>query len=115
MKERVRIWDILLISALTAACFLFWFFPKNQGETVIISVNGEQRAALSLREDTCFSLEDGTQILVENGAVRVSFSTCPDHLCEHMGPVSSRGEVILCVPNRISVEIAGKGVDAVVG
>ncbi len=80
-----------------------------------VSVDGEIVAVKDLNEDTVIELPDGTQVIVEKRTVRVINSTCPDHLCERMGTVSSQGEAILCVPNRISVEIVGEGVDALVG
>lgn len=115
MNERVRIWDIVLIAALVAACFLLWFLPKDRGNAALVYVDNECKAVLDLGKDTSFSLGHGMKVVVENGSVRMIGSTCPDHVCERMGPISAAGEVILCVPNRISVEISGKEVDAVVG
>lgn len=115
MDMRVKIGDILLIAALVAVCFAVWFFPKSQGSAVVISVDGAVVRTLNLKEDQILDLPDGTRVIVEHQSVRVEYSTCPDHLCEHMGAVSKTGEVILCVPNRISVEIRGEGVDALVG
>lgn len=115
MSERVRIWDILLIVALVAACFAVFFFPRNRGLVATVCVDGRVKAVMSLSEDASVVLEDGTVILVENGAVRVESSTCPDHLCESMGSVQNAGQSILCLPNRISVVLSGEGADAYVG
>ncbi|PLX41583.1 MAG: hypothetical protein C0608_05230 [Deltaproteobacteria bacterium] len=52
----------------------------------------------------------------EEGMVSVSTAPCPNRLCVSMGPISDSGEMIICVPNRVALEVVGKkggGVDAV--
>ena len=34
-------------------------------------------------------------------------STCRDHVCEKMGPISKNGEMIVCLPNEVFVQIEG--------
>lgn len=115
MNERVKLWDFVLIALLIGLCLSLWFLPKEQGNTVTVSVDGTVIAVKDLNQNAVIDLSDGTQVLIENRTARVIHSTCPDHLCEEMGKISSHGQVILCVPNRISVEIRGEGVDALVG
>lgn len=115
MNGKVRVWDFVLIAALLAASLAVLLIPKKAGAEAVVAVNGTTRAVLPLSEDTVFSLDDGTRVVVEGGTVRVEHSSCPDHLCESMGPVSSAGAVILCLPNRISVRVSSGEVDAVVG
>lgn len=115
MNDRVRIWDFVLIAALTAVCFALWFFPKEQGKTVTVTVEDEIVYQGSLSRDADLPLGDGMRVIVKNGAAWVEDPTCPDRLCGEMGKISSAGQVILCVPNRIAVEISGKEVDALVG
>ncbi|MBO5247999.1 MAG: NusG domain II-containing protein [Clostridia bacterium] len=115
MNQRVKIWDIVLIAALVGGCFLLSFLPKEQGATVTVSVDGAVISVIDLGRDTVVDLPDGGRVIVENRTVRVQNASCPDRLCEKMGKISACGEVILCVPNRISVQISGEGVDAIVG
>lgn len=111
MRERIRIWDVVLIVALVAACVSVLFFPRQPGETATVRVNGEVRAVLPLSKDTELILEDGTSVIVEDGTVRVEHSTCPDHLCESVGRIGNEGQTILCLPNRISVVLSGEEAD----
>jgi hypothetical protein len=37
---------------------------------------------------------------------------CPDKLCVHQKAISATGETIVCLPNKVVVEIAGETEDA---
>lgn len=50
----------------------------------------------------------GTNALkIENGSVRMLESTCPDQVCVHTGIISKAGQTLVCLPNRVVVEITG--------
>ena len=38
-------------------------------------------------------------------------ANCPDKYCVHQNPIHSAGEVIVCLPNKLVVEITGKQSD----
>ena len=53
-------------------------------------------------------------LMVRNGKAWLRNAPCPLKICERMGPIDESGEVILCVPNRIHIEVTGSGgVDAI--
>lgn len=56
------------------------------------------------------------RVEVADGSVRVTQSSCPDGLCMRMGAITRAGESIVCLPNRVSVVLAGgeEALDAVV-
>lgn len=45
--------------------------------------------------------------VISNRQVRVVESHCPGGHCLRMGPVDSSGEAIVCLPQRIAVELVG--------
>jgi hypothetical protein len=47
-------------------------------------------------------------IEVRSGKVRVLRSDCPKGLCVAFGWISSPGESIICVANKVIVEVSGK-------
>lgn len=96
-------------------------FDRQAGtEAVIETANGDLRT-VSLAQITSFTVNgrDGHTLTVEiqNGAVRVINSTCPDHLCEQGGWFSDNGSSAVCVPAGISVRVTGDGqtIDGVTG
>jgi len=114
VKDRVRVWDLLLILCLLALCVGLTWIPRSEGECVTVSVDGKVLATLPLTEDAVYPLPDGSSVVIRNGTARLAGATCEDKLCEEMGEISHRGQTVLCLPNRISLVISGE-VDAYVG
>ena len=55
-------------------------------------------------------------IEVSDGKLRMAEADCPYGLCVSQGWVTSGTQSIVCLPNRITVELSGEGqVDAVAG
>lgn len=48
-------------------------------------------------------------LMIENGTVRMLEADCPDQTCVHTGAVGRQGQTIVCLPNRVVVEIRGNG------
>ena len=75
------------------------------GETV-------ERCALSNYEGGTYESRGYTlTVAVENGAVRVSESDCPNQDCVHSGAISRAGQSIVCLPARVAVTLEGAASD----
>ena len=48
-------------------------------------------------------------ILVEKGRIRVEEADCPDQICVDQGFISDGTVPIVCLPNRLVIEIVGGG------
>jgi hypothetical protein len=48
------------------------------------------------------------KIEIHNGAIRVAESDCPKGICKQAGWVRTPGRSIMCVPNRVLIEIKGE-------
>ena len=75
-----------------------------------------------LDEGFSFSVEGpagANTIQAEPGRIRVSHADCPDQVCVHQGWISSAAVPIVCLPNRLVIEItthsAQEDLDAVTG
>ena len=49
-----------------------------------------------------------TTILIENGEVWIEDSPCREKICIKMGKIRRTGEQLICVPNRVVVELEGE-------
>ena len=86
------------------------------GQAAVITVDGNRTAVLPLSADTVYDLP-GNWIVVENGACFVQEADCPDRLCVAQGRAQRAGQRIVCLPNRLMIEIVGggNGLDAAAG
>lgn len=119
MKEanslgRKRIFfDLVLIMGLLLFALIAIVITRNvaeDGSFVRVTVNGECVAEYSLFKDGEYSLNGGTNILrIKDGKASVIHSECPDHVCENMGEISLTGERVVCLPNKLIIEIIGEG------
>ena len=115
----------MLIAALLLAGLLLMLplrLHRSAGNVAVVRVNGEEVARLPMNEEAEFPVEiDGVVtnvVAVGGGAVRVIEANCPDQLCVRKGAARYAGDGIVCLPNRVVVEVAGTDeldLDAVTG
>ena len=97
-------WDLILIAALLALSGILYLalnHGRQEGGQVVVRVDGmvTERHSLAL-----------------NGTF--SDANCPDHICVKQGKIHYTGQVITCLPNRLTVTVEGgesNGIDLVVG
>lgn len=105
---------ILVLTLLIAGVASYFILEANkeEGAAVIVSINGVTVAEYPLDKDGIFPINNGTNILViESGTARVADASCPDELCVRTGKISKTGEKIVCLPNKVMVEVIGAGED----
>lgn len=105
--EIILIASILLVGLLLLT--LFYVF-RTQGSFVRVTLDGECVGEYSLLYDGVYEIGDGNVLTVEDGEAYMSYADCPDKTCVHTGRVSSVGERIVCLPNRVMAEIV-RGAD----
>ena len=107
MKKR----DIILIASILVIAIAFFLvveLTKEEGAGVVVKVDGVEVAEYSLSKSGTYPLNGGTNILViEDGRAYLSDANCPDKLCVHQGKISRTGEVITCLPNKLTVTVFG--------
>ena len=53
-------------------------------------------------------INGGTNILtIKNGKAKMTDADCPDQLCVHQKAASKNHESIICLPNKVVVEVDG--------
>lgn len=107
--------DIIVIAVLllvTASLFAVSILNQEQGNTVVVEIDGVLVKEYPLSQNGTFLLGSGTNTLViEDGAAYMSDSNCPDHTCENTGKIHYVGQTIVCLPNRITITVKGEMTD----
>ena len=110
--------DMVLISiilALAIACLLgmrIWQKNNTKGNaTAVVTIDGNVYGQYPLSEDyeERIELPDGSYnvLKIKDGFAQVSEASCPDQICVRHNHVKYSGESIVCLPNKLVVEIQG--------
>ena len=112
MKMKKR--DIGLIGIVLLIAFLCWFIPYVRGQFTYekaqlrITVDGEEYGVYSLEEDQVIRIGDTNVCEIMDGYVTMTEADCPDHLCMKQKRISKTGGTIVCLPNRVVLEIVSR-------
>jgi hypothetical protein len=113
--------DLLLIAGLLGlpgwALVTSWRAAREQPVAYIYQDN-RLLGAYQLDYDQVIVIGDKTRpdmrIEIKGGRIRVAESDCPKGVCKHVGWVRTPGRSIVCVPNKVLIELRGerRGYDA---
>lgn len=100
---------LLAVSILPPLYVMLWHDGRG-GDYARILVGGEQRELVSLHEDRTLEVAGAlgvSTLEVKDGQIRFLASPCPGQQCVHNGWIHFGGDVLTCLPNKISVAILG--------
>ncbi|HHV46911.1 MAG TPA: NusG domain II-containing protein [Tissierellia bacterium] len=114
--DKLLILTIIVVNVL-ALIFINQSLFSYEEKYISIQVNGEEIKTITFDDNmigkTIPIKSDYGYNLIEigDGKVRVIEADCPDQLDVKQGYISKVGEIIVCLPNRLVVEIKGVGVE----
>lgn len=118
-KTRADLIVIAVLLLLGGFLYLVMHVNREEGGVAVVRVDGVETERHQLSVDGTFPLNGGTNILVVSGGQAwLSEANCPDHICVKQGKIHYTGQVITCLPNRLTVTVEGgesNGIDLVVG
>jgi len=112
---RLTVLDLLLIAALLAlpgwALVRSWRASREQPVAYVYQ-NNRLLGVYQLDRDQTIRIGDRARpdmtIEIRSGAIRVAGSDCPKGICRQAGWVRTPGRTIMCVPNRVLIELKGQ-------
>ena len=123
MKKYIRKADIILFIVLVvtgiAASAVLAMHGVNSGADakVIIKSGGTLYATYPLSDEQTIVVpapgqsdsDDYNTVVISDGKVEVTESSCKNQVCVKHGAISQTGESIVCLPNRLVVTIEANG------
>ncbi len=111
MGRRNIIGAALSLAVLLMAVWLWEGKPDSGGDRIaVITVGGEPYQTIRLtdgkRQEIVVTTPYGTnRFVVEGGAVSCVEADCPERICCQRGAIRKVGEVIVCLPHKVLVEV----------
>lgn len=106
--------DLILICSVLVLAAAFWLIPRAVGifgnskaQKLRITVSGKEYGVYSLDEDQVIKIGDTNVCEIKDKKVTMISTECPDQLCIHQGPIRLQGETIVCLPNKVVLEVTG--------
>lgn len=110
-KDLILVLLILIIAAV--GFFINHTVRRKPAAIVEISVDGKVTETYPLDEDNDVILHgygSGTNhLIIRDGCAWISEATCPDKVCIHQGKIQENGQMLVCLPNRLIVQITSPG------
>lgn len=103
--------DIILIGILLSVAAIFYLLlnvGRTTGDLAVVTVDGERYQTLDLQIDQNIIIEGNgriNEIMVKNQSVSMKNASCPDKICVKHKRISKNRETIVCLPNKVVVEI----------
>lgn len=110
LADKILIGSLLLLT-LASYPLLRAIIPSGEGERVRIEVNGREFTTVSLQDQQTVLVPGplgNTEVVIHEHEVFVQSSPCRAKICMKMGHVSQAGQMLVCVPNKVSVRVLGK-------
>ncbi len=106
---------VIIFISLILICLASTIFIMNckSGTVARITVDGELFREVDLSRNDTFEIpidlgERHNIVLVKNGEISMKEASCPDKLCIKQGSISHSGYPIVCLPNKVVIEISGE-------
>lgn len=111
---KTRTWGAIIFVMLLLSAAAAWAVSTHGsgGTTAEIYLDGvcvERMDLSAVTESYSFSVNGpcgSNQITVEPGRICVSAADCPDHVCVQQGWIADSAAPIVCLPNRLVIQIA---------
>lgn len=102
--------DWILALGVTAIAVIFllfnYFVIHSDGAKVIVTIDGDVFGTYQLDEEQQIDINGSNVLIIEDGKADMIEADCPDMLCVHQKAISKEGETIVCLPNKVVVEVA---------
>ena len=111
MEQFMKKKDYIFLIAVLIFGGILWFIlrPTDIGENALvrITVDGELYGEYALDENQEIAIGNTNVCVIEDGNVYMKSADCPDQICVKTKPIHTRSGSIICLPNKVNVEIVG--------
>lgn len=107
-KADIALFVLLILIGLGLS---WWSLASGtQGQKVVVTVDGKLYGTYSLVENQTVEIRQRgrlNKITIKDETVQMSYSDCRNQVCVKDGRISRTNQSIVCLPNKVMVEITG--------
>jgi len=113
LKEEVRFGDWVVLAVffcVSVSSFVYIYGGSGVGKRFLVTASGKKVGGFSLSKDGARVVQSrlGRFVLrVSGGSVFVESAPCKNKICMGMGAIEREGEVIVCAPGGVIIEVVG--------
>lgn len=109
-KNDIIMISIIVVLALASyAAVNFYGGQKTKDAQAVVTIDGREYGTYPLSEDTRVRIESENEgyniLIIEDGAASIEEASCPDKICVRHKQIDKTGETLVCLPNKVVVEI----------
>ena len=107
-NDLILIGLLLVLGILAVFCIEGYKKANTQNGEAVVFVDGKEIGRYPLIEDTRVVIEgkNGNNLLViKDGKAWIEEADCPDKICIYHGKIDKNKETVVCLPNKVVVEI----------
>ena len=99
---------VTVILVLAGIGFLIYIsFGRQTAGIVKVTVDGELFGTYSLEKEQEIKINDTNHLIIIDSQADMIEADCPDQICVEHKTISKNKETIVCLPNKVIVEIVG--------
>lgn len=105
-KNDFKLIGIIII--IVCVLFIFHFFNKEKANNALVYHGSDLVLTINLNVDNNYVVQgDNGEVVIEvkDKKIKVVSENSPYHLCSKQGYISNTNESIICLPNRIIIEL----------
>ena len=97
-----------MILCIILSTLLIYSLPQKENAYLIIKIDNQIYGTYSLEENQTININNTNTCVIEDGKVYMKEANCRDLICIHTKAIDKKGGSIVCLPNRIVLEIQGE-------
>ena len=109
-KNDVILIGVILVLALVSFGGIYLYSAPNTGNgEAVVYLDGAEQGRYRLDQELSLEIPAGqgnyNVLEIKDGKADITEASCPDKICVNHRPVKNPGERLVCLPNRVVVEI----------
>lgn len=109
VADKILSMVLIAVSLIVIGCQGLWA-SDDTGKLIQISVDGEIYGKYEFKDKTLeIETEYGKNtVMIDRNCVWIEDANCPDKLDVKAGKIDKTGQMLVCLPNRLMIEIVGE-------